>query len=76
MGSRSRDASAVGLRARPSPELIAKLRQGKAELRFEREALALREKVRQVMELQRLQHPLLAQQRPLQDWERPWEIEP
>jgi hypothetical protein len=67
---------ALGLRPRPSSELLARLRQGKAELRREREALSLREKVRQVMELQRIQYPLLARQRPLEPWERPWEIEP
>jgi hypothetical protein len=36
----------------------------------------LREKVRQGMELRRLQLPLMARQRPLQPWERPWDIEP
>src|SRR5712692_8986786 len=76
MVSRSEGAAAVGLRPRPSAELLAKLRQGKAELRLEREGLSLREKVRQVMELQRIQYPLLARQRPLEPWERPWDIEP
>jgi hypothetical protein len=55
---------------------VAKLRQGKAELRRDREVLPLPEKIRQVMELQRLQYPLLARQRTLRSWERPWEIEP
>ncbi len=76
MGSRSKAASAVGARARPSAALIAELRRGKTELRREREALSLREKVRQVIGLQRLQYPLLARQRPLQSWERPWDIDP
>jgi hypothetical protein len=75
MGSRS-EGGVRTLRPRPSPELIARLRQGKAELRREREALPLPEKVRQVIELQRLQYPLLVRQRPLEPWERPWEIEP
>ena len=73
---RSKGASTVALRLRPSAELIEKLRQGKADLRLEREALPLREKIRQVMELQRFQYPLLARQRPLEAWERPWDIEP
>ena len=76
MVSRSEDASTLGLRPRPSAELLAKLRQGKAELRREREGLSLRETVRQVMELQRIQYPVLARQRPLEPWERPWDIEP
>jgi hypothetical protein len=66
----------MAARPRPSAELIAKLRQGKADLRREREALPLREKIRQVLELQRLQYPLLARQRTLEPWERPWDIEP
>jgi len=76
MVSRSEGASAVGVRPRPSAELIARLRQGKAELEREREGLSLPEKVRQVMELQRLEYPLLARQRALEPWERPWDIEP
>ena len=76
MVSRSEGASAFGHPPRPSAELLAKLRQGKAELRREREGMSLREKVRQVMELQRIQYPLLARQRPLEPWERPWDIEP
>jgi hypothetical protein len=55
---------------------VAKLRQGKDELRRDREELPLPEKIRQVIELQRLQYPLLARQRTLRSWERPWEIEP
>jgi hypothetical protein len=74
MGSRSE--SRVGNRSRPSAELVAKLRQGKDELRRDREVLPLPEKIRQVIELQRLQYPLLARQRTLKSWERPWEIEP
>ncbi|HXB53986.1 MAG TPA: hypothetical protein VN461_04325 [Vicinamibacteria bacterium] len=55
---------------------MAKLRQGKDELRRDREVLPLPEKIRQVIELQRLQYPLLTRQRTLASWERPWEIEP
>jgi hypothetical protein len=73
MDSRSEGGPAVETRSRPSAELIARLRQGKAELRRERERLPLREKVRLVLELQRFQFPLLARQRPLEPWERPWE---
>jgi hypothetical protein len=74
MGFRS--DSGVGSRPRPSAELVAKLRQGKDKLRRDREELPLPEKIRQVIELQRLQYPLLARQRTLKSWERPWEVEP
>lgn len=63
-------------RARPSPELIARLRAGKALLRERRAAMPLPEKVAQLLLLQRLQFPLIRIQRPLRSWERPWEIEP
>jgi hypothetical protein len=69
-------ASHPEARPRPSPELLEALRAGKASLRAERQALSLREKVRQVIELQRLQYPLLAAQRSLKWWERPWTLEP
>ena len=62
-------------RPRPSATLVARLRQGKDDLRRDRERLSLCEKVRQVLELQRLEYPLLARQRPLQPWERPWDTE-
>ena len=38
--------------------------------------LPLPEKVRLVVELQRLCLPLLERRRPLAPWERPWQIEP
>lgn len=76
MGSRSDDATAVSLRARPAADLIARLRQGKAELRRSRERLPLPEKVRQVIELQKAVYPLIARRRELEPWERPWEIDP
>jgi hypothetical protein len=41
-----------------------------------RRRLPLRVKVREVIELQRVVLPLLARQRPLRSWERPWQIEP
>jgi hypothetical protein len=76
MASRSDGTITTLVRPRPSAELIASLRRGKDELRREREGLPLREKIRQVIELQRLQYPLLKRQRPLLPWERPWEVEP
>ena len=39
-------------------------------------SLPIREKVRILLELQRQDLPLLAKQRPLRAWERPWPVEP
>jgi hypothetical protein len=60
----------------PSERLLHELWKGKAALHRRHASLALPEKVRLVMELQRIVLPLLARQRPLYSWERPWEIEP
>jgi len=61
---------------RPTSELLARLRAGKARLHAEQQALDLPEKVSQVLALQRLYLPLLARRRPLRSWERPWDVEP
>ena len=63
-------------RSRPTPELLSRLRQGKAELRARRTRMSLVEKVAMVLELQRIHLPLLERQRPLKPWERPWDVEP
>ena len=76
MASRSDEWRAVRDRARPSSDLLAKLRAGKSELRRHRERLPLPEKVRLVIELQRVVYPLLARRRALEAWERPWKVEP
>jgi hypothetical protein len=62
--------------ALPPAELLDQLRRGKAALHRRHAALPLPEKVRLVMELQRIVLPLIARQRALRSWERPWEIEP
>jgi hypothetical protein len=59
-----------------SPELLDALRAGKAALRRQREQADLREKVRMVLELQQLCLPLIARQRRLAAWERPWAVTP
>ena len=56
--------------------VLERLRTGKATLHDRHASLPLPEKVRLVMELQRIVLPLIARQRPLRSWERPWEIEP
>ena len=63
-------------RARPTPELLAQLRAGKDQLRRRRLTLSLPEKVRQLLALQRIQATMIARQRPLRSWERPWDIDP
>lgn len=63
-------------RARPSPELIGRLREGKEALRERRRSMSLRDKVGEVLELQRMMLPLLARQRTLRWWERPWDVDP
>ena len=39
-------------------------------------AAPLQEKVRVLLELQRQDLPLIARQRPLRPWERPWDVTP
>jgi hypothetical protein len=56
--------------------LLDALRRGKARHHDEQRRLPLRDKVRIVLELQRICLPLIARQRPLQPWERPWAVEP
>ena len=48
----------------------------KARWHREQASLQLKEKVRILLELQRVDLPLLARRRPLKPWERPWEVEP
>ena len=55
----------------PSP-----LGESKAAWHRAQAALPLREKVRILLELQKQDLPLIAKQRPLRSWERPWPIEP
>lgn len=63
-------------RSRPSPDLLETLYASKKAVHARRRELPLRVKVREVIKLQRLVLPLLARQRPLRPWERPWQTEP
>ena len=76
MDSPSKARVAAEARPRPSAELLARLRAGKAEIRARRIALPLREKVRQLLQLQHIYVAQLARHRPLEPWERPWDVEP
>ena len=62
-------------RGRPDAKLLASLREAKADRHRRQAQLPLPEKVRLVVELQRLCLPLLERRRPLAPWERPWQIE-
>lgn len=55
---------------------MAALREGKSNLRRQREKSDLREKIRIVLELQRLCLPAIERRRALAEWERPWAITP
>ena len=63
-------------RARPSPEFIEAQREAKAAWHRQRAQLPTKEKLRLLLEMQRLLHPVIRQRRPLREWERPWAIEP
>ena len=63
-------------RGRPDAKLLASLHEAKADRHRRQAQLPLPEKVRLVVELQRLCLPLLERRRPLAPWERPWQIEP
>lgn len=63
-------------RPRPAPALMVSLRKGKSALHERHASLSLPEKVRMVLELQRVCLPLIEQQRRLAPWERPWPITP
>jgi hypothetical protein len=76
MDSASRRGAAAVARPRPSRELLDRLRAGKAALRAERIAMPLPEKVRDLLELQRIYCSIVGLRRPLQPWERPWDVEP
>jgi hypothetical protein len=60
----------------PDSSVVAGLLKRKEDWHRRQAALPLKEKVRVLLELQRQELPLLARQRPLKPWERPWEITP
>jgi hypothetical protein len=63
------------MNSRDTSEVLERLREGKRELRAERVAMSLPEKVRQVVELQRMVLPTIQQRRPLEPWERVWRLD-
>lgn len=63
-------------RSRPTLELLERLRAGKRELHAAQRDLSLPEKIRQLLELQKITYEIRrARGDVLEWWERPWEIE-
>lgn len=58
---------------RPSEELLERLREGKRDLHASARALSLPDKVRRVIELQRIVLPQIARRRALRSWEFVWD---
>ncbi len=56
------------------PDAIQRLRDGKRELRRRRVAMSLEEKVRQVVELQKIHVTIVGQRRALRPLERVWPL--
>ena len=63
-------------RSRPTPELLEQLREGKRQLHEAQRELPLKEKVRQLLELQKIDYEIRKSRGDLRPWEKPWEIEP
>ena len=63
--------------ARPSPELLESMYASKRAIHAEHRALPLPEKVRQVIELQRIDYALRLHRGETPEWwQRPWEMQP
>jgi len=63
--------------ARPTAELLARLYDGKRELHAAQRALSLPEKVRQLLDLQKIAYEILQSRGvELRPWEKPWDVEP
>lgn len=62
---------------RPSDELLTRLYEGKRALHAAQRALPFPEKVRQLLELQKIAYEILRSRGvAMQAWQRPWDIEP
>jgi len=64
-------------RPRPTSELLDALRDGKRALHEQQRDLPLPEKIRQLLELQKIDYAIrTARGDTLESWQRPWDIEP
>jgi hypothetical protein len=63
--------------ARPTDEFLARLYEGKRKLHEAQRSLSLPEKVRQLLELQKIGYEILRSRGvELRPWEKPWDVEP
>jgi hypothetical protein len=61
---------------RPTEELLARLYEGKRALHAAQRSLPLPEKVRQLLELQKIAYEILRSRGvELRPWEKPWDVE-
>lgn len=58
----------------PIPDAIQRLRAGKRELHRKRVAMSIEDKVRQVVELQKVHVSVVGRRRPLKSLERVWQL--
>ena len=63
-------------RARPSADLLERLREGKRQWRCNMAARPIEEKIAILLEMQKRLYPILCQRGRPRPWERPWEITP
>lgn len=64
-------------RARPTTELLASLRAGKQELHAAQRELPPREKIRQLLALQKIDYEIRTSRGDvLESWQKPWDIDP
>jgi hypothetical protein len=62
------------MKTNPVPDAIQTLREGKRQLRQQRVAMSLADKVRQVVELQKIHVAVVGRRRQLQPLERVWQL--
>jgi len=61
---------------RPTDELLARLYEGKSALHAAQRALPYKEKLRQLLELQKIHYEIMRSRGvALRPWEKPWDIE-
>jgi len=56
--------------------MLEQLRAGKRELHAEQRALSPREKIAQLLALQKIDYAIRSKRGELRPWETPWDIEP
>lgn len=63
-------------RPRPAPEMLEQLRAGKRELHAGQRSLSPRDKVEQLLALQKIDYEIRSKRGELRPWEVPWDVEP